>query len=64
MAQQVAKLTLEIEVVTYGDYHVAPEIASEMLNRLLKLHSSLNSDYGYSVVRDATVRDSEWESIV
>ena len=58
----VAKLTLEIDVVCNADYVVAPEIASEMLTRLLKLHSSLNSEYGYTVVRDATVRDSEWES--
>ena len=58
----VAKLTLEIDVVCLADYAVASEIASEMLARLIKLHGSLTSDYGYTVVRDATVRDSDWES--
>jgi hypothetical protein len=50
-----ATLKLEIEVVTHDDFYVAPELASEMLHKLLKLQNSLSSNYGYTVIKQATV---------
>lgn len=52
-----AKLTLEIEVTSYGDLMVAPEMASELLRKLLKQLSSYMSAYGYIVVRKSQVVD-------
>lgn len=56
---KLATLTLKIEIVTIGDYFIAEEIASEMLGKLIKTQQALSSDYGYAIVRDATIVDGE-----
>lgn len=50
-----AKLIVEIDVSTIGDVIVAPEIASELASRIVKLVNGCDKQYGIAVLRKVEV---------